>query len=316
MNEAPAAWNRPPARKRSAAKNGAARAQRADGAEVNGNGRAQHVDKPAATRFRLTPFDEIRVAHGRSYLVKGLIPREGTVVVWGPPKCGKTFWTFDLVMHIAAGWKDYRGRRVEPGSVVYVACEGERGLAARVEAFRRGKMIEDDSGARFSLVSTRLDLVADYDVLIGDIRAQLPDGECSVIVIDTLNRSIRGSESDDAVMGDYVRAADALREAFGCAVIIIHHCGVDISRPRGHTSLTGAADAQIAVRRDKAGHIETTVEWMKDGPEGAKTLSTLEQIDVGEDEDKEPIKSCYIVPCDDEQAGASRGPAKVAGAAR
>ena len=27
------------------------------------------------------------------------IPRVGLVVVWGPPKCGKSFWAFDLAMH-------------------------------------------------------------------------------------------------------------------------------------------------------------------------------------------------------------------------
>jgi len=26
---------------------------------------------------------------------------------------------------------------------------------------------------------------------------------------------------------------------------VIHHCGINGDRPRGHTSLTGAADAQI-----------------------------------------------------------------------
>ncbi len=178
-------------------------------------------------------FDQIQLGRSRAYLIKNLVPREGLVVVWGPPKCGKSFWAFDLVMHASAGWEDYRGHRVEPGHVVYVACEGERGLAARVEAFRRGKMAEGESGARFSLVSTRLDLVADCAALISDIREQLPDGKCSALVIDTLNRSIAGSKSDDAVMGAYVRAADAVRAAFACVVIIIHHCGVDTT---GHAA--------------------------------------------------------------------------------
>jgi hypothetical protein len=28
-----------------------------------------------------------------------------------------------------------------------------------------------------------------------------------------------------------------IRNAFGCAVIVVHHCGIDATRPRGHTSL-------------------------------------------------------------------------------
>ena len=37
------------------------------------------------------------------YLVKGILPRTGLAVVWGPPKCGKSFWTFDVTVHIALG---------------------------------------------------------------------------------------------------------------------------------------------------------------------------------------------------------------------
>jgi hypothetical protein len=62
----------------------------------------------ASPRFKLVPFDKISVGSERVYLVKGIIPRLGLVVIWGPPKCGKSFWTYDLAMHIALGW-EYRG---------------------------------------------------------------------------------------------------------------------------------------------------------------------------------------------------------------
>ena len=65
-------------------------------------------------------------------------------------------------------------------------------------------------------------------------------------------------------MAAYIRAADAIRETFHCAVIIVHHCGIAANRPRGHTSLSGADDAQIAVERDDAsGIITAKVEHMK-----------------------------------------------------
>jgi|SRR5665213_959508 len=265
-------------------------------------------------QFRLVPFENIKVGTARNYLVKGLIPREGLVVIWGPPKCGKTFVTFDLVLHVALGW-GYRGRQVDGGPVVYVACEGERGLAARAEAFRRAKMSEATANVPFFLLTTRLDLVSDADELIGDIARQIEGGACSAIVIDTLNRSIRGSESDDADMGAYVKAADKIRETFRCAVIIVHHCGVEGSRPRGHTSLTGAADAQISVKRDANRRIITEVEWMKDGPEGARTVSELDVVEVGIDEDGEPITSCVVKQCDDAVAAERHG-RKLAGAAK
>jgi len=52
-------------------------------------------------RFRLIPFDRVTIGSERVYLVKGLIPRTGLIVAWGPPKCGKSFWTFDLVARSA-----------------------------------------------------------------------------------------------------------------------------------------------------------------------------------------------------------------------
>ena len=113
--------------------------------------------------------------------------------------------------------------------------------------------------------------------MVRSIRDQFPDVLPGIVVLDTLNRSIVGSENDPADMGSYVRAADMIREAFNCVVIIIHHCGVEGSRPRGHTSLTGAADAQLAVKRDPAGNVVTTVEFMKDGPETA--LKVLKAFD-------------------------------------
>jgi hypothetical protein len=87
-------------------------------------------------RFHLVPFEEIRLGTEPQYLVKGIIPRVGLTVIWGPPKCGKSFWIFDLSMHVALGWP-YRGRRVQQGPVVYCAFEGQNGISARVEAFRQ-----------------------------------------------------------------------------------------------------------------------------------------------------------------------------------
>ena len=265
-------------------------------------------------RFKLVWFDQIKPTSSTFYLVKGLLPREGLVVVWGPPKSGKSFWTFDLVMHVALGW-EYRGRRVIRGTVVYVACEGERGLAARVEAFRREKMAEELTAPPFALLITRLDLVREVNVLKADILAQIGDRGCAAVVLDTLNRSINGDENSPADMGAYVQAANSIREAFGCAVIVIHHCGVEGSRPRGHTSLTGAADAQIAVKRDAGGQIVATLEWMKDGPEGEATVSTLKVIEVGTDEDGEPVTSCIVEPSDGAPGG-SRKPKKINPAAK
>jgi hypothetical protein len=246
-------------------------------------------------RFQLIGFGDIKLDRTPRYVVKNLIPCGGLVVVWGPPKCCKSFLVLDLALHVALGWT-YRRRRVEAGIVVYITCEGQTGFPARIEAFRQSRLANDATVPPFHLLSTRLDLVREVDTLIADIAAQLGQASCILIVIDTLNRSLAGSESKDEDMSAYVRACDRLREAFQCAVIVIHHCGVETNRPRGHTSLSGAVDAQIAVKQDKGGNIVATVEYMKDGPQSEDIVSRLAIADVGIDEDGEPITSCVVEP--------------------
>lgn len=246
--------------------------------------------KPGTRRLTFTRFSQVLLGTASRYLAKGLIPNVGLVVVWGPPKCGKSFFVFDLTAHVAAGW-EYRGRKVVQCPVVYFALEGQEGFAARIEAWRLEHGAPD---IPFYLSADRIVLPQDGAAVVKSIREEFPDVLPGIVVLDTLNRSIVGSENDPADMGSYVRAADMIREAFNCVVIIIHHCGVEGTRPRGHTSLTGAADAQLAVKRDPDGNVLAKVEWMKDGPEGDEIVSSLEQITVGTDDDGDAITSCII----------------------
>jgi hypothetical protein len=261
------------------------------------------IERPS--RIKLVPFDSITVGTDRPYLVKGLIPRIGLTVIWGPPKSGKSFWTFDLAMHVALGWQ-YRDRRVHQGPVVYCAFEGQSGIKGRVEAFRLRYLAEQAEGVPFFLQPVIIDLVKDCRALITAISSDLGELKPAAVVLDTLNRSLAGSESSDEDMSAYIKAADAIRETFNCAVLIVHHCGVNETRPRGHTSLTGAVDAQLAVKRDIDGNISVTVEWMKDGEEGDTVGSRLEQVEVGTDEDGETITSCVVVPTEPPAASEPR----------
>jgi hypothetical protein len=244
----------------------------------------------------LVPFDEIKLGTEARYLVKGIIPREGLIVAWGPPKCGKSFWIFDLAMHVALGWQ-YRDRRVQQGAVVYCAFEGQTGIQARVEAFRQTFPIEMDGPVPFYLQPVTLDLVAAHAELIASIKGKLTTGP-ALVVLDTLNRSLRGSENDSKDMAAYIAAADAIREAFNCAVAIVHHCGIDGTRPRGSTALSGAVDAQLSVKRDASDAIIVEVEFQKDGAPGEIIASRLTVVEVGKDLDGEIISSCVVTAAD------------------
>jgi hypothetical protein len=245
-------------------------------------------------QFTLIPFEQIRVDSTPAFVVKGIVPRHGLVTTWGPPKCGKSFMIFDLAMHVALGWQ-YRNHKVQQGPVVYVAAEGGNRFADRVEAWRQRHLVEGSvDPIPFYLLAVPLDLIAEHAVLIAAIQAQAK-GAPTVVVLDTLNRTLVGSENKPEDMARYIRAADAIRMAFGCAVIVIHHCGIDGSRPRGHTSLAGADDAQIAVSRDSTGLIKVEVEHFKDGIASPPFACRLENVDLGTDRDGNEMSSCVIV---------------------
>jgi len=259
----------------------------------------------ASLRFKLVRFVDVQLSTTAYYLIREVVPRSGVVLVYGPPKCGKSFLVFDIALHIALN-RPYRGRRVTPGAVVYIALEGERGLGARIAAFKAAHGL-DDADPNFYVIATRLDLVEDCNSLIQDIKVQI-NVEPAAIVIDTLNRSYRGDENSAQDMGAYVQAADAIRAAFSCCVLLIHHCGVDGSRPRGSSALAGAVEAQIAVKKDSSGLITAEVEYAKDGPSGVTINSRLEVLVVGTDDDGQPITSCVVRPADDEKPARTRPP--------
>ncbi|MFH0297229.1 AAA family ATPase [Bradyrhizobium sp. 31Argb] len=267
--------------------------------------------QPQPRTFALKAFKDIRMSTASSCLVRGILPRVGLVVVWGPPKCGKSFWVFDLTMHVALGWS-YRGHRVLQGPVVYLALEGGHGFAKRVEAWRRYHLAsETPTDAPFWLLDVPVDVIADRDRLVAAIRAQLGEKIPAVVVIDTLNRGLNGSENEPKDMARFIQAADIIREAFGCVVIIVHHCGIEGTRPRGHTSLAGAADAQIAVARDEDDTISVTVETMKDDEPSAPMACRLERVELGTDDEGELITSCIMVETD--EAAAAKRPKKLTG---
>lgn len=249
-------------------------------------------------KFKLVSFDELESSSTTEYLVKGVFPRKGLAVVWGPPKCGKSFWVFTVMTHVALG-REYRGRRVNRGEIVYLPLEGQAGFSKRRDALCQRYLEPGETVPAFRLCGASLDLIKDNRKLIADIQRQAANPAC--VVIDTLNRSLAGSESKDEDMAAYLRAADAVQQAFQCLVVIVHHCGVNQDRPRGHTSLTGAADVQISVKKDEQTKISTaTVDLAKDMEEGAAFAFRLEQVELGLDQDGDPITSCVATAVEGE----------------
>ena len=79
----------------------------------------------------------------------------------------------------------------------------------------------------------------------------------------------------------------------------MHHSGYSAERPRGHSSLVGALDIQISVKRDAADNIVTELELAKDDAIGQQVVSRLRVVEIGRDDDGDPVTSCVIEAADD-----------------
>jgi hypothetical protein len=269
---------------------------------LNGKGQGR-------TRFKFKRFEDIKASTTPKYLIRGLLPREGLGVIWGAPKSGKSFVAFDMAMHIALG-REYRGRKVRQGTVAYLAVEGGPRFPDRVEAWRRHHLGDHKGTVPFHLLDVSLDLFGEHGDLILAIREQIEHAPAAIFV-DTLNAALLGDENSPADMGKFIRGAKALHFAFGCLAVPIHHCGVAGSRPRGHTSLTGAGDVQIAVTKDASGLITVTTEHMKDDLPAEPFCCRLERVEIGRDDEGGASTSCIVVPVDAGPASASTRASKL-----
>ncbi len=249
--------------------------------------------KAPPQRFRLMTADELVALPPVRWRVRGVLPQEGIAAVFGPSGSGKSFLVLDMLAAIAAGWCWF-GCRVKPCPVLYVGLEGEAGIAQRIQAHQKkhGRLAP---GFRFLLQSLDIRKPDDRADLVAAARAAGYTG--GVLVIDTLNRAAPGAdENDAAAMGAIIAGLKALQTELGGLVLAVHHTGKDATKGlRGHSSLHAALDAALEVTRT-----EDRREWRtakaKDGSDDQGHPFRLEVVELGTDEDGEPITSCAIAP--------------------
>ncbi|MBO6807272.1 helicase RepA family protein [Thalassospira sp.] len=224
------------------------------------------------------------------YLIKSLLDQGAMSVVYGAPNSGKTFVCLDLLISIARG-AEWRGKRVKQGTAIYLAAEAGHGILRRLTAYEAHHDI-DPASVPFSVIPRPVDLTGDVGQLIEALRPHNP----AIIAIDTLNRVIGDhDENSPQGMSAFIRAVDAIRAALGCHVLVVHHSGKDASRgARGHSSLLGATDTELAVLNDEDGR-RIKVAKQRDGATGEEIFFALHALDVGTDSDGDPITSCVVV---------------------
>jgi hypothetical protein len=274
----------------------------------------QKATKPPLS---VTWIDQIEVSLETNDFVQGLLCEGSAAVVYGESNAGKTFWTTDLSLHVAAGMT-WNGRRVEQGGVIYCVLEGSRGFRNRVAAWRA----RNKGPCHFGAIESSLNLLnpqGDVDELIDLIRDTA--GQLSVpvrmIVIDTLSRALAGgNENAPEDMGALVRNMDRIRAETGACILFVHHSGKDQARGmRGHSLLRAAIDTEIEVVCDEAtGARQACVEKQRDLQKGDIFGFTLETEVLGKNRHGEKVTTCVVSHSDEPQTHLRKG-GKVAPAA-
>ena len=242
-------------------------------------------------RLNILGVNDIETATPRDYLVKGIMsPAE--ISVWvGAPKCGKSFLLLHLAYMLSMG-RSVFGRRVKQANVLYVAAEGEAGIANRIKALRDRHGVSDG----FFFIAQRADLLHQGGHL-NELKAAARAKGARLIVIDTLSRTMAGGDENSSVdMGQFVVNVSDLREGTGAHVAIVHH-GTKSSggaTPRGHSALTGADDALVEITKNEDGSRVLSVVHAKDDADGARHGFTLDVVELGTDPDGDPITTLIV----------------------
>lgn len=268
------------------------------------------VAKPIAANqndkapLRVTWFDDIEEDAPKVEIIKGMLGEGEFSYIVGMPGSGKSAITTDAACHVAAG-REWFGRKIKQGLVVYVAAEREKLTKRRMRAFKKRHGVKD---VPLAIVGGRIDMTTNLDGarnLVATIKAaeEKSGQQCVWVIIDTLTRSFgAGDQNASKDMGKYVSACDEIMDSIGAHVTVIHHSGWTGERAKGAIDLDGAVDSSFIVKKDGR-RFTLTCDGANDGEEGLICAYAMEGVQVGTDDDGEPTMAPVIVPADADPVG-------------
>lgn len=206
---------------------------------------------PPPPRIRLTRADQIEMRPPH-WLLRGMLERDTFALIFGDPGCGKSFLAIDWACRVATGTA-WRGQAVKGGPVVYVAGEGQQGFGRRIRAWSEHHGVNLANVPLYLAPAVAIPNPTDLIALITAIDTGVATvGQPAMIVLDTLARCFGGGDENSTQdMSRFVSACDAVRQRYGCTILVVHHAGHgDKSRARGAIALKAALDAEYRLAND------------------------------------------------------------------
>jgi hypothetical protein len=246
----------------------------------------EREDDKAGDVYPLLTIAELANRPPPTFLIDRHIPDVSFGLLYSDPGIGKSFVALDMGLSIAHGLPDWLGDQItvrpEKSTVIYIAAEGSFDLFHRIAAWHKARGIQDFS-QNFFVIEQTIDFMKKDDVgrLLRTVASASVDP--AIVFVDTVSRAMPGAdENGQQDMTLFVEACGAVREAFKCAVVGIHHAGKS-GDLRGSTVLRGAADFIMRLDRNGASEIRTmTMEKLKAAPDGWASQIAFGVIDLGD----------------------------------
>lgn len=242
-------------------------------------------------------LDEFLRRPRKQWLLPTVFGERDFVLLYGESGHGKTHVALDLAFACATGRTFADTFTVaRPLTVAYCTGEGVGGLTQRMQAVSQFYSAAD--GEQDGAADVQLYVFADIPQLFqttqpngalaflaawqtmaaaGRVPAQL-----DVLILDTLHNATAGSDENSAKDAGVVQAAmRRLRDALGCAIVLVHHAGKNGVSERGSSAIRASMDTVLRATKLSGAYI-LACEKLKDGE--AWPAKSFDLVAVGDTE--------------------------------
>lgn len=259
-------------------------------------------------------YDRLKVITGKDILeseykppdeiVQGMFCSRNIVVLYGASNSGKTFWSVSMAAAISEG-KDFHGKIVDGGPVVYLATEAPDSVKERMAAYKKyfGSEL-----SRFYMVAVPVNFYRDGagSNLVIELCSQIEkDTGMSVrlVIGDTLARVASGAnENSGEDMGPVMDRLDEIATATSAAVMLIHHSGKDQARgARGWSGIQAHVDTEFEIMQKGDSFCSKITKDRSLGSKGDEFYFKLDQVYMGLGKFGDRRTTCVSVPDEETQ---------------
>lgn len=230
----------------------------------------------------------------KAWVVQDFLMAGEVAVLVAPPATGKSVLAARIALDVRSG-SPFLGHETAEGAALFVAAERERETRLRISTMRgeRGDVPVLGPSLAGKIDLRQENAVRRLTATIRDIEITLGQ-PLRLVVIDTLARCAPGADENSA--RDMGAIADALSQIAECgpAVLVLHHPSRNGRGVRGSSAIDGAVDRILELRPSRNGFLTLKVVEANAGPSGASVQFRLAPIEIGQDEEGEPITAITV----------------------